>query len=786
MNKNIINNIGSYILLCMVSLLMMFPYVCPAQITGVIVDEASIPIKDASIQIKKTSDTQILEFARTTDKGSFSIPTDKVIATNCILTVSHTGYVGQVFSLENVPQRLVLDTIKLDYQELQEVVVSASKTRVDRQLLFPTQKAVKRSSTGFDLLQNMPLPGVHVNMEKQKVEKRGAGDIPIYINEKRASQMDVVALRPDEVVRIEYIDRPGVEFGLDAPTAVINFIVKPRVSGFAAGANMHNAITTPNGANYFYAQLNHKLSKWGVFYQNNYAKVEKRRIDQTSTYTLANGQEHEISREGINTNLAYQSHSLGINYDLTKSNNYSFMAQLEGNFYDSPNRGHRQRINETGKPSYYALTEPTEHYFSPTIDLFFRKYLPNNRRLVFNIVGTIIDTEYGYKYETYDDEYFTQVLSRYGYNTKGKHYSLISDAKYSHPLGNMTWISGINYKQGYTKNIYEGNHNTVNSMHNSSMYVYTQFGGSFKKIQYLLGLGVSYEQYSQAKKNYNYFLLRPNISLNYQVFINANLRYTFNLTPNSPSLASLSNNRQQSNEFEYHVGNPELKPYTRITQMLTFSYKHPKFYIENTVGCIFSKKPIMEIITRQYDSQGKTWFDFSYENQTSLREYWNYLNLQFYVVPDIFTLEGGFSYLFSRNEGRNYLHKFHRNWGYIGVSLNVGKWNMTTSWSARERNFGGETETITGQNVEFQINYRYNPRLTVGIFASRLFQKEGDTSRELTINQFVQKSLTVSIPEWGNLLTLRISWHFDRGRKYQSDYRGNRYRDNESGILKSK
>ena len=194
----------------------------------------------------------------------------------------------------------------------------------------------------------------------------------------------------------------------------------------------------------------------------------------------------------------------------------------------------------------------------------------------------------------------------------------------------------------------------------------------------------------------------------------------------------------------------------------------------------------MEIITRQYDSQGKTWFDFSYENQTSLREYWNYLNLQFYVVPDIFTLEGGFSYLFSRNEGRTYLHKFHRNWGYIGVNLNVGKWNMVTSWSARERNFGGETETITGQNVEFQINYRYNPRLTVGIFASHLFQKEGNTSRELTINQFVKKSLTVSIPEWGNMLTLRISWHFDRGRKYQSDYRGNRYRDNESGILKSK
>ena len=167
-----------------------------------------------------------------------------------------------------------------------------------------------------------------------------------------------------------------------------------------------------------------------------------------------------------------------------------------------------------------------------------------------------------------------------------------------------------------------------------------------------MGVGVSYSQYDQGEEHYNYFLIRPSINLNYKIGAKGNLRYTFELTPNSPSLSSLSNNRQQSNEFEYHVGNPKLKPYSRMTQMLTFSYRHPQFYIENTSGYIYSKNAIMEDITRHADSQGKSWFDFSYDNQKSLREFWNYTNLQVFVIPNTLTLEGDILILFLAMKGR--------------------------------------------------------------------------------------------------------------------------------------
>ena len=103
------------------------------------------------------------------------------------------GFAGKMIAISNIPQTIHLDTIRLEPRTLAEVVISANRILPDRQLFFPSKVAVKRSTTGFDLLQNMTIPGVHVDMEKQKVEKRGFGKIPIYINEKPASAMDVVA-----------------------------------------------------------------------------------------------------------------------------------------------------------------------------------------------------------------------------------------------------------------------------------------------------------------------------------------------------------------------------------------------------------------------------------------------------------------------------------------------------------------------------------------------------------------------------------------------------------------
>ena len=51
----------------------------------------------------------------------------------------------------------------------------------------------------------------------------------LRINDIVASTAQVQALRPDEVLRVEYIDNPGVRYADTEVEAVINYIVVGRV-----------------------------------------------------------------------------------------------------------------------------------------------------------------------------------------------------------------------------------------------------------------------------------------------------------------------------------------------------------------------------------------------------------------------------------------------------------------------------------------------------------------------------------------------------------------------------
>ena len=335
------NNRFLFCTICAIILLM--GNVCSAQVTGTIVNREKQPVGGASVTLTcKGSPAKNISISNM--KGEFRVETKTLEGQDCILEIRHAAYAPYLLSLQKMPKAIELDTIRLEDNVLEEVTVMADRIihKVDRKLLFPSQDDIRLSSSGYDLIDKVNLPGVYVDTANKKVERRGSGSVPVFINEKRASQADVVALRPDEVVRIEYIDNPGVEFGLESPTAIINFVVKPRTKGMSIGFNLNDAVTTLNGQNYIYAQYNHRLSKWGIYYQNDFTNISRRHIDQTDTYTLADGNLHEIRREGMNTKLAYANHDFGITYDLTKKGQYTFMAQVSSHFYNSPNRGNAE------------------------------------------------------------------------------------------------------------------------------------------------------------------------------------------------------------------------------------------------------------------------------------------------------------------------------------------------------------------------------------------------------------------------------------------------------------
>lgn len=152
-------------------------------------------------------------------------------------------------------------------ENLQEVVVKASRKiqKGDTLSVIPSDNQRKFCSTGFELLRSMMLPGLRVNAITGELSLSDGGSALVLIDGRPVDRQDVLALRPKEIARVEYIQDPGPEYGYDQSLgAVINVIMKERTDGYAAAVVANNAVTTANGQNFIFGKYTKNNSEFGI------------------------------------------------------------------------------------------------------------------------------------------------------------------------------------------------------------------------------------------------------------------------------------------------------------------------------------------------------------------------------------------------------------------------------------------------------------------------------------------------------------------------------------------
>ncbi len=115
-------------------------------------------------------------------------------------------------------------------KELNEVVVTASYlTREDDHILaVPTKEQRKHAVTGYDLLQNLMIPGISVDRATGSVTTP-TGAATLYIDGREADFREVQSLRPKDIARVEYFDIPTGKYANDM--SAINFVLKKLDNG---------------------------------------------------------------------------------------------------------------------------------------------------------------------------------------------------------------------------------------------------------------------------------------------------------------------------------------------------------------------------------------------------------------------------------------------------------------------------------------------------------------------------------------------------------------------------
>ena len=650
-------------------------------------------------------------------------------------------------------------------ETLQEVTVKGSKVvqRVDGQTIYPTRQQLESSTNGYSLLSKLTLPHLRIDPVMHTITAlSNLGNVQVRINGIMASKEDLLALDMKAVQHIDYIDNPGVRYG-EGIAYVVNIIVKKPVSGYDIGADLTNTLTAVNGDETVYGKFNYGKSEFGVNYSLGYQNFKGTGYEEQATYELESGEKRSILRQQLDGQNKSLNHNIQLTYSLSDSN-YVFQSKLSASRDIQPHRSWSKFDSFEDRSSSRTS--------SPALDLYFHRDFKRHQSLTANAVATYIKT---------DSHAEHNEGGNYAYNVTGKTYSLWTEAVYENRLKPFTLSLGAQYGQKYINNVYSGDANADNAMRSSTLYFFGQLKGRLGKLGYMGGLGVSTRYYRQAEWNDRFLLFRPKLTVAYPLARNLRAKYDFEVSQHVSQIALVSDVSIKQNAMETLVGNPEITPNRVTSHDLRLTYSTPRIMSELQGYWRLNADCNMEKYTRK-DGH-------FFQTQTNAGNECSFFFIQSYnrweAIPEhlSITLYGGIYRFYNFTD--NYRHTYTAFNGGASVEAYLGRWTLTAyadnGWNFMEGEHRGHQAPTWYLTASYQLK-----NITFSLYAQHPFCARPLTNKTEVLSRYIHKDITQHSRDFGNMLTLNITWHLSSGRKYRDIQRTMNHRDTETGILQSK
>lgn len=292
------------------------------KLIGRLIDNRNLPVEFANIQLLNPKDSSFLCGGVSNANGDFVIPCQQKQA---LMKVSFVGY-KTICKLVPIVR---IGNVKMQAKSflLKGVTVEAARVveKVDRQIIFPTKEQVKTASNGYDLLDNLSLPTIIVNRAERKVLSLKGGEVQMRINDVKASMQDVLALQPDEVTKVEFINVPGLKYGDSNLDAVINYQVRRRYAGYVGGVSTMQGTKAGFNNSDGYFKYNVKKSEFSINYSFSYRSVEERSYESLGTYHLPTGETLHRNYLGYDSPFLYTTNNVQLGYNLSEPDKYTLM-----------------------------------------------------------------------------------------------------------------------------------------------------------------------------------------------------------------------------------------------------------------------------------------------------------------------------------------------------------------------------------------------------------------------------------------------------------------------------
>lgn len=670
-------------------------------------------------------------------------------------------------------------------QQLDEVVVKAARRieKGDTLSVIPSANQRKFSMTGFELLRSMMLPELKVNTVKGEISLVNGENVQVMIDGKPVEKQLILAIRPKEVARIEYIQSPVAEYGYDTSLgAIVNVIMKKRTDGYAAAALLNNAVTTVNCHNFAFGKYTNGNSEYGISFNSEYSSLSRRRIDNKNLYRMPDNTDKHVMFRGLNTPLKYSQNTLQLMYNNYVPENHLFDITFEGMFYYSPDRAHAQKVTEDGTDLYYQLTKPYEKYISPHLNIYYKRFFSKKSSITANIAGNYRHTDYHHNILESVTDKFDYNDPAYSYGTVSKRQSYIGEVKYSNKLNRKFSLNvGARGSYSYTSNNYITQSASVDRLHDTHIYAYSSASGYLGKLYYSAGIGLSGRMVDQNDLHSDKWIFRPELQLSYR-----HSGWRFNLRgvilQNSPTLSEMADTEFRTNRWEKKVGNPELTDWCKYRTSLKITKKLGHVNLQNTLSYTNSHNPVMPFVERVTEN-GEALFITSFINQKRMSVLTDNLTLDM-EVNDNLSFSAGVNYNSYQAVGNSYSHHLD-NWQFsLTADWFSGNWNVGINWLSSEKSLFGKTYSYTGANNTIYVNYIVGKRWRFGLTGQYLFCKNGPTFKEDLRSRYMYKNETTIVPSYANMLLATAAWNFSTGKQRKKAKIDMENTDYESGVFK--
>ncbi len=675
------------------------------------------------------------------------------------------------------------DTLRMDTSmfKLAEVTVEAQNViqKIDKQVLLPNKEQRKASHDGMSLLQNLQIPRIVVNPADNTVKTLANQEVQLRINGIEASNSDVMAINPKDVIRIEYHDQPGVRF--NGAAAVINYIVKHRDTGGNLMLNASNGVTMPGWGEYHLSgKVNFGKSSFSLLTHYSPRDIYWTRTN-AETYNFSTGT-IENREVGEPTRFKMNPMNIALTYNWTNGEKNMLQIALRDFMKFTPHsKTNRDSRLYQATDSFAIHDHESTQSISPSLDIYYEHNLPDDHHLYFDVVGTYINSSNDRRFEqtplgeTVADT--TDVTSR----VRGNKYSLIGEAIYEKDWENIALTVGVRHNQQWVENTYLGSADVTISMTTAETYAFAEVQQRVKQFSYAVGIGAMHTYIEQAGQKQSNWIARPQLTLSYDFGKGVFWKYKGYVSGYQPSLSAMSDVTQQIDKYQIRQGNPNLKPVMFVANEMQLSWQSKYVNLNLWANYSYDHKPIMDETYEQL-IDGQAYAIRTYANHRGFHRLQVAPSVQVRVLNNslIFTVAPFANYYVSL--GNSYTHK-HFNPGVRASIMGMYKgWQFFGEVTTRSNNLWGET--LEYGEFYHHIGLGYNAdKWGFRAMLMNPFSVKGYSIETKDLSALAPNTQHAEMRDFRQMLILNFHCNLDFGTQRRENGKRINNEDKENGIL---